>query len=495
MFKFLKSKLKKSVDKLSEDIEREGKEEEVSEEKVVEEEKKKGFFSKLFKKKEKVEEKVPEEYEPEELFDEEKVDEDIEEEYREVVEEAPEQEVTAEKVLEKVKEVKEEVEKPTASELVAEAEKVAKVSELKQEVSDLKKEVEEAVVEHDTEKVEKLKEEVDEVVEETEEVLGEIKKQEELKKLEKKVETAKERIKHVEDLEPEEEGSGFFGKLRQKIVTKRINEKQFDELFWDMELVLLENNVAVEVIEKIKNDLKEYLVDRPIRRGKVADTIMSGLRHSVEELFVENIDVVKKVKSKKPYVICFVGINGSGKTTTIAKMCQMFKDNNLKCVMAAADTFRAAAIQQLEEHAKKLNVKLIKHDYGSDAAAVAFDAVKYAEAHHIDVVLIDTAGRMHSNANLVDEMKKIIRVAKPDMKIFVGESITGNDCVEQASKFDSAIGIDGIVLSKADVDDKGGAAVSVSYVTKKPILFIGTGQTYKDLEIFDSGKVIESLEL
>ncbi|MBW2964023.1 signal recognition particle-docking protein FtsY, partial [Candidatus Woesearchaeota archaeon] len=191
----------------------------------------------------------------------------------------------------------------------------------------------------------------------------------------------------------------------------------------------------------------------------------------------------------------FVGINGSGKTTTIAKMAKYFMNNNLKTVLVASDTFRAAAIQQLEEHANNLGIKIIKHDYGSDPAAVAFDGIKYAEAKGIDVVLIDTAGRLHSNTNLMDEMKKIMRVANPDMKIFVGESITGNDCIEQAQQFNDAVDLDGIVLSKADVDEKGGAAISVSYVTGKPILFIGTGQTYESLQRFDKRVVLENLGL
>jgi len=169
------------------------------------------------------------------------------------------------------------------------------------------------------------------------------------------------------------------------------------------------------------------------------------------------------------------------------------QDNGLKCVMAAADTFRAAAIQQLEEHANNVGVKIIKHDYGADPAAVAYDAIKYAEAHGLDVVLVDTAGRLHSNTNLMDEMKKIIRVAKPDMKVFIGESITGNDCIEQAKQFNEAVEIDGIILSKADIDEKGGAAISVSYVTGKPILYIGTGQTYDDLKPFTKELVMETL--
>ena len=165
----------------------------------------------------------------------------------------------------------------------------------------------------------------------------------------------------------------------------------------------------------------------------------------------------------------------------------------LGVVLAAADTFRAAAIDQLQLHADKLKVKLIKHDYGSDPAAVAFDAVKHAQSTDKDVVLIDTAGRIHSNINLMEELSKIIRVAKPDLKIFVGESITGNDCTEQAKKFDDAVGIDGIILSKADVDDKGGAAISVSYVTKKPILYLGIGQEYDDLEFFKKESILQSI--
>jgi fused signal recognition particle receptor len=173
----------------------------------------------------------------------------------------------------------------------------------------------------------------------------------------------------------------------------------------------------------------------------------------------------------------------------------MLKERKISCVIAAADTFRAASIEQLQLHADKLNVKLIKHDYGSDPAAVAFDAIRHAEAKNIDVVLVDTAGRMHSNTNLLDEMRKIVRVAKPDLKIFVGESITGNDCVEQAQTFNSTISIDGIILTKADVDEKGGAALSISYITKKPIMYIGIGQEYADLREFSSSLVVESLGL
>jgi fused signal recognition particle receptor len=294
----------------------------------------------------------------------------------------------------------------------------------------------------------------------------------------------------------EEEKKGFFAKVAETITTKKISSEKFDELFWDLELALLENNVAMEVIEKIKDDLKKELVDRPLSRTKIDEIILETLQKSIKDvLTVKPISFLEKIKSKKPFVICFVGINGSGKTTSIAKIACMLKQNNISCVMAAADTFRAAAIDQLQHHADKLNIKLIKQDYGADPAAVAFDAIKHAETKKIDVVLVDTAGRMHSNTNLLDEMKKIIRVAKPDLKIFVGESITGNDCTEQAKEFDDAITIDGIILSKTDIDEKGGAALSVSYITKKPIIYIGTGQEYKDLKEFSADLVLGNLGL
>ncbi|HME87396.1 MAG TPA: signal recognition particle-docking protein FtsY [Candidatus Nanoarchaeia archaeon] len=300
----------------------------------------------------------------------------------------------------------------------------------------------------------------------------------------------------AELLEEPEEKKGFFSKITEAVTKTSLSEEKFEALFWDLEIILLENNVAVEVIEKIKNDMKESLVKGKISRFDVDKTILATLKKSIDDILSFDVpDLLKETKDKKPLILAFVGVNGSGKTTTIAKLAQYFIKNKKTVVMAAADTFRAAAIHQLEEHANKLNVKLVKHNYGADAAAVAFDAVKYAEAHKIDVVLIDTAGRLHSNTNLMDEMKKIIRVAKPHYKVFIGESITGNDCIEQAQQFNAAIEIDGIMLSKADVDEKGGASISVAYVTKKPIMFIGTGQTYDDLKPFDKNEIIKTLGL
>ena len=294
--------------------------------------------------------------------------------------------------------------------------------------------------------------------------------------------------------EPErEEKESFFGRVKTSLTTKKISADKFEELFWELELALLENNVSVEVIDKIKEDLKQELVDKPLPRdvpAKIEETLKRTL---TEILSFEKIDLLKLVKQKHPFIIALFGINGTGKTTSIAKLAHHFQKNKLSVVIAACDTFRAAAIQQLEEHAEKLGVKIIRQDYGSDAAAVAFDAIKYAEKNKIDVVLLDTAGRLHSNTNLMQELEKIIRVAKPDFKIFVGESITGNDCIEQARKFNELVEMDGAILTKADVDEKGGAPLSISYIIKKPVLFLGIGQRYEDLEEFDAGVVLKRL--
>ena len=305
-------------------------------------------------------------------------------------------------------------------------------------------------------------------------------------KKEKKPEEIKEKAK--------EESKSFFQKIKYfgKI---KLDEDDFLEFFEHLELGLIENNVALEVIDKIKFDIKKELLNKHISKKDVDEDLKNSLKKALENILMEPFDFIEKVKEKKPFVIAFFGINGVGKTTTIARIANLLKKNKLSCVLSASDTFRAASIEQLQKHADKLGIKLVKHQYNADPAAVAFDAIAYAKAHSLDVVLIDTAGRMHSNENLIKEMEKIMRVAKPDMKIFVGESTTGNDCVEQAREFNQSINFDGIILSKADIDEKGGAAVSVSYITKKPILFLGTGQEYKDLEPFDKLKIIKSIGL
>ncbi len=305
------------------------------------------------------------------------------------------------------------------------------------------------------------------------------------------------KTKPIEEEEIKEvKAKGLINKIKQTIKTKKISENKFDELFFDLEIALLENNVALEVVDKIKSDLKEDLVDKPIERSEVSKVVLQRLRKSIEELFeVGSVDLIKKVKEKKgePFVVCFLGVNGAGKTTSIAKLANYLVKKDLSVLLVAGDTWRAASIQQLEEHGNKLGLRVIKHNYGSDPAAVAFDGIKAAKANNIDVVLIDTAGRQQSNKDLMRELEKIVKVANPDLNIFVGESITGNDCVVQAKEFGDYVEIDGVVLTKADVDEKGGSAVSIGYVTGKPILFLGVGQEYDDFEVFDKNKVIETL--
>ena len=298
--------------------------------------------------------------------------------------------------------------------------------------------------------------------------------------------------------EPEEK-KGLFGMIKESLTTVKLSDEKFNDLFWDLEVTMLENNVAVEVIEKIKEDLRAELTTGKVSRKTVDQIVHDTLKKSIEELFdgAKAFDLVERIRSsgRKPYVIAFIGVNGSGKTTTMAKVANLLVKNNLSVVFAASDTFRAAAIQQLQEHADKLGVKMIRHDYESDPAAVAFDAVKHAQAKGLDVVLIDTAGRLHTNDNLMNELKKLIRVNSPDLKVFIGESITGNDCVEQAKLFNEAVGIDAIILAKTDIDEKGGAALSVSYVTGKPIIYLGTGQAYDDLQKFDQDLIVKNIGL
>jgi fused signal recognition particle receptor len=290
--------------------------------------------------------------------------------------------------------------------------------------------------------------------------------------------------------EPEKKPEPEKPKPKLSFFQKALTEEKFEKLFDELELILLQNNVAYEATENIKISLKEKLI------GESAKTnIEQALKESIEELLINPPNLIEQIKEKneKPFVILFAGINGSGKTTTIAKLAHFLKKRNITVCLASADTFRAAAIEQLQVHADRLEVPLIKKDYGADPASVGFDAIKYAKHHKIDVVLIDTAGRMNNRETLMKEIEKISRVNSPDLKIFLGESITGNDATEQAKDFNDAIGIDGMILSKADVDEKGGTAISVAQVTKKPIYFLGTGQTYDDLEIFNKENLIKKI--
>ena len=285
-------------------------------------------------------------------------------------------------------------------------------------------------------------------------------------------------------------------KREEAILGKKLKSKVLDEVLEELEFILMESDVALPVVETITSELKRELEGMKLRRKEdVGDFIETALKNAIRSVLAAsdmNFDDFI-AQHEKPVVVMFVGVNGTGKTTTIAKLVQHLRKNGYSSVIAASDTFRAGAIEQLEVHAGRLGVKLIKHQSGGDPAAVAYDAVEHARARNKDVVLIDTAGRMQTNKNLMDEMKKIKRVAKPDMIIFVGDSLAGNDAVEQASKFNEAVGIDGAVLSKIDSDARGGAALSIAYAVGKPILFVGTGQEYDDIEPFSADWMVNRL--
>ena len=239
--------------------------------------------------------------------------------------------------------------------------------------------------------------------------------------------------------------------------------------------------------------MKKGLIGASAKRGKTEETIKNALYDAIIDITrQEKIDIEERIsESSGPYTIMFIGFNGVGKTTTMAKLAHKFRKHNP--VLAAGDTFRAASIEQLEEHSKKLGIELIKHKYGSDSAAVIFDAKKHAAASGKKLVLADTAGRSHSNTNLMDELKKAVRVNKPDLKILVLDALTGNDIYNQAKMFDEAVGIDAVILTKADVYEKGGAALSAAFVLKKPILYLGVGQGYDDLADFDAEKIAREM--
>ncbi|MCX8197651.1 MAG: signal recognition particle-docking protein FtsY [Candidatus Micrarchaeota archaeon] len=275
-----------------------------------------------------------------------------------------------------------------------------------------------------------------------------------------------------------------------------ISEAEISDLLDELELSLLEADVAYEVSEQVVSQLRSKLVGMKVPKGQIAQRTREAVADVLASVMESDrkFDFLAKVKSmNKPVKILFVGPNGAGKTTTMAKIAKMLLDAGLSVAFAAADTFRAAAIEQTEEHASRLGIKAIKSRYGADPASVAFDAINYARASKVDVVLIDSAGRQDTNTNLLSELSKINRVAKPDLKIYVGESIGGNAVIDQIKAFDAAIGMDGAILTKADCDAKGGTALSIAKATGIPVLFLGVGQGYSDLVPFDARKIANEI--
>lgn len=277
----------------------------------------------------------------------------------------------------------------------------------------------------------------------------------------------------------------------------RITDASLDDVLDSLEIVLLESDVALPVVEKVRRDLRKQLAGRKLKWGTdleaaVRESFEASVR-SILNLASPDLLARARAQAPKPFIVLFVGVNGTGKTTTVAKVAGWLRDQGLKVVIAAGDTFRAGAIEQLLVHGERLGIRVIRQQEGSDPAAVAFDAVEHARAKGVDVVLVDTAGRQHTNENLIAEAQKIRRVVSPHLVLFVGDALSGNDVVEQAKLFQQSLGVDGLVLTKLDADAKGGAALSATFVTKKPIVLVGVGQGYGDLRRFDAEWMVKRL--
>ncbi len=292
---------------------------------------------------------------------------------------------------------------------------------------------------------------------------------------------------------------GFRG-LVTKVTTTELKADNINPILSDFKMSLAENDVAYPVADRICDELEKRLTGVQVKRLEDRKKVVEEhLRQVLLEVMLTNnkIDLLQKIAEKRemtePYVLLFVGINGTGKTTTIAKVAEYLRGKGYSVVFAASDTYRAGSIEQLEEHARRLGLRIIKHKYGGDPAAVAYDAISHAKAHGVNVVLIDTAGRMQTNQNLMNELAKVKRVVKPNLTVLTLDSLIGNDAVMQAEEFHKSIGIDATILTKVDADVKGGSALSVTYITQKPILFIGVGQTYKDLELFNPEKFVNMI--
>lgn len=383
-------------------------------------------------------------------------------------------------------------------------------------------EVEPVIVEQVPESEESLEEEIEPIIEEetieaaleeespeketttSQEIarisIDDLKKAEYRKKVEDRKRATEKKEAEKEEEKPVEEKKSFFKKVIPKVgftqkakalVFNRevyLDEKDLEEPLWELEIGLMESDLAVSVSEAIVESVKKQLTGTTKRIGSnTGDIVEAALKKAILDVVSANtFDFDEYVKDRpRPVHIVFVGINGTGKTTSISKMTHRLLKSGYSVVVAAGDTFRAGAIDQLGIHANRLGVKMIKHQAGADPAAVIYDAVQYAKAHKIDFVLSDTAGRMHTNMNLMAQMEKICRVSSPDLIIFVDEAVAGNDAVERAAQFNDAVPIDGSILTKIDADAKGGAAISIAYITGKPILFFGVGQGYEDLKKFE----------
>jgi fused signal recognition particle receptor len=274
-----------------------------------------------------------------------------------------------------------------------------------------------------------------------------------------------------------------------------ISEKELAGALDELEITLLESDVALPVTDAIIAHVKKELVGKHRRIGQSVDTLVVGtLKAALLNVLGMGFDLTEYIKNhERPVKILFTGVNGTGKTTTVAKIGFFLKQKGFTVVIGAGDTYRAGAIEQIEVHAERIGIKIIQHQQDADPSAVLYDAVQYAVSHKIDVVLADTAGRFHTKSNLMSQLDKIRRVMKPDLVIYVDEAVAGNDAVVRALEFDRTVGADAVVLTKADMDSRGGAAISIAHTINKPLMFLGTGQAYEDIIPFSPERMVEEL--
>lgn len=289
--------------------------------------------------------------------------------------------------------------------------------------------------------------------------------------------------------------------LKERMVTAPVSEKSVSDQLTAFRMNLISNDVAVEVADKITESMLMKLQSvRAPRFSSKDQLLMSVLKETLGEVLTQAQPedhllrtVSKNASQGKTSVVLFVGPNGGGKTTTVIKIAHYLRKNGFSALVSVSDTFRAGAIEQLTELAQRAKIRTVHREYGADPASVAVDAIASAKASGIQVVLIDTAGRTEIDRNLLEEMKKIKRVTKPDLTIYVGDALTGNVAVEQARRFNEYVGIDAAVLTKVDADAKGGSAVSIGSAIGKPIMFVGTGQDLDDLVEFDKDWFLQKL--
>lgn len=296
---------------------------------------------------------------------------------------------------------------------------------------------------------------------------------------------------------PAAKGPSFVDKVKVLITEREliVSEKNIADALSDLEMTLLESDVALPVTDAIIASVRAGLVGKHRKIGEsVDDLVVSALKNALLDVLGKGFDLVAYIKShERPVKILFTGVNGTGKTTSVAKIGAFLKKQGFTVVIGAGDTYRAGAIEQIAVHAERLGIRVIQHQEGADPSAVLFDTVQYATTHKIDVVLADTAGRFHNKSNLMNQLDKIRRVMKPDLIVYVDEAVAGNDAVTRAFEFDKAVGADAVVLTKADMDSRGGAAISIAHTIGKPLMFLGVGQSYDDIIPFEPSQIVEDL--